>query len=367
MSVNRRPEKQTEITNKLVLIDQEVLNIYQSSTTANLLSNKGEVFIQKSQQGGGSPMIRGFSANRLLIVVDGIRMNNAIYRSGNLHNILSIDPSMIRETEILIGPGTVVYGSDAMGGVMNISTINPKLSTSDFRNKSQIFSAGFSSANMSHTLHGVSQWGNNTFGFLASATWSSFSDMVMGKNGPDEYLRLNYVNPDFFNGRDTVVINDNFRKQVYSGYSQLNLMTKMRYRPEATFDLIFGAHYSATGNIPRYDRLIVSKNGRLRYGDWFYGPQNWMMINVMADCEPNKVLFNRMLLAAGFQNAEESRHDRNIDSPLLFHHYESVKAFTLNTDFTKSFTQSNSLAYGFEIIHNRVNSSGMSENLLNGN
>lgn len=125
MSVNRRPEKLTEITNKLVLIDKEVLNTYQSRTTADLLSIKGEVFIQKSQQGGGSPMIRGYSANHLLIVVDGIRMNNAIDRSGNLHNILSIDPSMIRETEILIGPGSFVCGSDTMVGVMNISTINP--------------------------------------------------------------------------------------------------------------------------------------------------------------------------------------------------------------------------------------------------
>ena len=75
-------------------------------------------------------MIRGFSANRVLIVVDGVRMNNAIFRSGNLQNVISIDPNMIELTEVIMGPGSVIYGSDAIGGVMNFYTTTPKLSES---------------------------------------------------------------------------------------------------------------------------------------------------------------------------------------------------------------------------------------------
>ena len=70
-------------------------------TTADMLAYTNEVFIQKSQLGGGSPMIRGFSANKLLIVVDGVRMNNAIYRSGNLQNVISIDVNAVEEAEVL--------------------------------------------------------------------------------------------------------------------------------------------------------------------------------------------------------------------------------------------------------------------------
>ena len=76
-------------------------------TAADLLAQTGAVFIQKSQLGGGSPMIRGFATNRVLLVVDGVRMNNAIYRSGNLQNIISIDPLSIETAEVIFGPGSI--------------------------------------------------------------------------------------------------------------------------------------------------------------------------------------------------------------------------------------------------------------------
>ncbi|MCK7536351.1 MAG: Plug domain-containing protein [Marinilabiliales bacterium] len=91
-------------------------------TSADLLAKSNEVFVQKSQLGGGSPMIRGFSTNKILLVVDGVRMNNAIYREGNLQNVLSLDANTIENSEIIFGPGSVTYGSDALGGVMDFHT-----------------------------------------------------------------------------------------------------------------------------------------------------------------------------------------------------------------------------------------------------
>jgi len=71
-------------------------------------------------------MIRGFSANRLLYAVDGVRMNTAIFRSGNLQNVISLDPFAISKTEVLFGPGSVMYGSDAIGGAMVFETLSPE-------------------------------------------------------------------------------------------------------------------------------------------------------------------------------------------------------------------------------------------------
>lgn len=364
ISVSRRPETRAEIPNKLILIDSGLVSLYQPPTTADLVGSKSEVFIQKSQQGGGSPMIRGFSANRLLIVVDGIRMNNAIFRSGNLQNIVSIDPQMIEAAGILVGPGSVVYGSDALGGVININTLKPKLNTSDALLFSQNFSAGFNSSNLARTLHGNFRWGKQNLGFLVAATYSGFSDLVMGRNGPDEYLRPQYVDPGYFNGRDSVFNNNNLRKQIQSGYSQLNLMSKFRYRPSQAFDMSIGVHYSTTSDIPRYDRLIVYRNNRLRYGQWYYGPQNWLMINILADLEVKSAIFDRISFAVGYHYFEESRHDRNIDSPILFHRKENVDVLSLNIDFFKNLNSKYNLAYGFELSNNTVGSSGLSENLL---
>ena len=91
-----------------------------------MLAQTGEVFVQKSQMGGGSPVIRGFEANKVLIVVDGVRLNNAIYRSGHLQNVITLEPSELESAEIVFGPGSVIYGSDALGGVMDFHTREPR-------------------------------------------------------------------------------------------------------------------------------------------------------------------------------------------------------------------------------------------------
>ena len=105
------------------------MRLHNPQTAADLLSVSGEVFIQKSQQGGGSPMIRGLATNRLLYTVDGVRMNTAIFRGGNIQNVISLDPLAMENVEVLFGPGAVIYGSDAIGGVMGFQTLIPELSS----------------------------------------------------------------------------------------------------------------------------------------------------------------------------------------------------------------------------------------------
>ena len=89
------------------------------------------MFVQKSQQGGSSPVIRGFEASRVLLVVDGIRMNNAIYRAGHLQNVITVDQNMLERVEVLYGPASTLYGSDALGGVIHLRTKQPLLSTNN--------------------------------------------------------------------------------------------------------------------------------------------------------------------------------------------------------------------------------------------
>ena len=121
-SANRFPDSQRNIAQPVEKITGKDLFKYQSSTTADILGSSGSIFVQKSQQGGGSPVIRGFEASRVLLVVDGVRMNNLIYRSGHLQNAITIDPMSLDHAEILFGPSSTLYGSDALGGVMHLYT-----------------------------------------------------------------------------------------------------------------------------------------------------------------------------------------------------------------------------------------------------
>ena len=102
VSASKFEQSKRDIPQTIVNVNAADIQFQNPPTSADLLEGTGNVYIQKSQLGGGSPIIRGFSTNRLLITVDGVRMNNAIFRSGNLQNVISIDPFTIQNTEDLL-------------------------------------------------------------------------------------------------------------------------------------------------------------------------------------------------------------------------------------------------------------------------
>lgn len=364
VSVNHWEQPKAEIPHTIKTIKAEDILHFNPQTTANLLGTKGGVFIQKSQMGGGSPIIRGFSANRILIVVDGIRMNNAIYRSGNLHNVISLDANSLAGTEIIFGPGSVIYGSDALGGVMSFYTHKPKLSTStDVKHSGKVFSR-YSSANFEKTINGTYNLGSKKWATFFSTTFTDFDDLRMGSNGPDYYLRTEYVSDKKYSVTDHIIQNKNDLVQKYTGYNQFNLLSKVRFRPNEYFDLLVSAHHSKTSNIPRYDRLIQYKNDKLVYADWYYGPQKWTLLSGQFQYKKKHTLFDKVNLLISYQNYTESRIDRKLDNDNLRNREENLDIFTVNMDFGKKFDKKTDLFYGIEADLNKVNSIGNSKNLL---
>ncbi|GAI86873.1 unnamed protein product, partial [marine sediment metagenome] len=228
--MNKWEQNKSEIPNKIKSIFESDIQFHNPQTAADLIGSSNEVFIQKSQMGGGSPMIRGFAANSVLLVIDGIRMNNAIYRSGNLHNVISIDPNIIESSEIIFGPGSVVYGSDALGGVMDFHTKKPILSASNKFSISANALTRYSSANNEKTGHLDFNLGWDKWAYLTSITYSEFGDLRMGSLENPDYKRLEYaVNIE---GNDTVIANEDPDIQKITGYNQINLMHKIRFRPD---------------------------------------------------------------------------------------------------------------------------------------
>jgi len=126
---NKFPTLSKNIIQTIGVITDKNLIQYQANT-ADILTASGQVFVQKSQQGGGSPVIRGFEASRILLMVDGIRMNSAIFRAGHLQNIITVDNMSLDRVEVNYGPSSTLYGSDALGGVINLFTKTPQLNNS---------------------------------------------------------------------------------------------------------------------------------------------------------------------------------------------------------------------------------------------
>ena len=215
VSASKFEQNRREVPQKVVSIKSSDIVFKTPQTSADLIESSGQVFVQKSQLGGGSPMIRGFATNRLFLSVDGVRMNNAIFRSGNIQNIISIDPFAIQQTEIIAGPGSVIYGSDAIGGVMNFYTKKPKLSLSDKLEFNSQVAVRYSSASNEKAVHAEASLGANKWGYLTSVSYTDFDDLKMGRHGPDDYLRPEYVVNT--NNGDQIQPNDNPRIQRFSG------------------------------------------------------------------------------------------------------------------------------------------------------
>jgi len=364
VSVNKWEQKLNEVPNKVTRMGQVQILRNNPQTAADLLGQSGTVFIQKSQLGGGSPMIRGFATNRVLLVLDGVRLNNAIYRSGNLQNVISIDPLGIAEAEVIFGPGSLIYGSDAIGGVMDFHTLPARLSATGKTFFSGSAQTRYASANQERTLHADLNVGGKRWSFLTSATFSKFGDLRMGKQGGDDsYLRPEFI--ERINNTDSIIRNADPRRQRFSGYEQLNLLQKLRFRPTENIDLYYTFHYARTGTAPRYDRLIQYRQGRLRFAEWNYGPMILNMHQLQLLHSRRNTMYDDLRFTAALQDYTESRIDRPFRSNNRTIQEERVQALVFNADATRHLGRGQ-LFYGAEWVHNRVGSTGLRSDIRNG-
>ncbi|MEX1191152.1 MAG: TonB-dependent receptor [Brumimicrobium sp.] len=356
VSASRWRQSKRDIPYKVSGMNQKDIQLLNPQTSADLLGASGEVFIQKSQQGGGSPMIRGFSTNRLLYTVDGVRMNNAIFRGGNIQSVISLDAQAMENVEVLFGPGSVIYGSDAIGGVMSFQTLVPELSA----NKKSIVtgkaSSRVSSANNEFSNHLDINIGWKKWALLTSISHNRYGDLKMGSNGPDDYLKPFHV--EQVDSVDQVFQNEDPEMQVPSGFTQTNLMQKIRFKPNENWDFEYAFHYSETSAYDRFDRLTeVDDDGLPVSAVWKYGPQKWMMNQLSISNSKSNKLYDNMSLRIAHQGFEESRIDRKFNKSRLRTRLEEVTAYSANLDFEKR-NKRHRFYYGLEGVLNQVNSTG---------
>ncbi len=360
VSATKWAQSRQDVPARITSVTEAERSLLNPQTAADLLGISGEVFIQKSQQGGGSPMIRGFSTNRLLYTIDGVRMNTAIFRSGNLHNVISLDPFATESTEVFFGPGSIIYGSDAIGAVMSFQTLKPRFSKENEITGSVTLrgnTAGGERTGHAHINYGGQKWAGVT-----SFTKNRYGDLQMGNRGPEEYLKPFFVIRD--SGQDEIVENPKPRVQIPSGYDQFNVMQKIRFSPSERWDFQYGFHYSETSTFPRYDRHIRYRpDGSPRTALWDYGPQTWMMNHLKINHKSFRRAYDQMTISLAVQNFEESRIDRNFNEVIQRTRTEGVDAYSANVDFLKETTANGTLYYGVEYIHNDVGSSGLNENI----
>jgi hemoglobin/transferrin/lactoferrin receptor protein len=365
LSANRHEEKKIDIPYTVNVIKQKEIEFGNQPTSADVLQNTGAVFVQKSQGGGGSPVLRGFEANKVLIVVDGVRMNNAIYRGGHLQDVITLDANMLERTEVIFGPASTIYGSDALGGVMHFYTKNAQLSAND----SLLFKVNamtrYASVNSETTGHLDFNLGWKNFASFTNVTYSNFGDLRSGtfklKGSSDSWDRNFFAKR--FGEMDSMVQNPNNNIQVGSGYSQMDFMQRFVIKSSAFLLHNLNLQYSQSSNINRYDRLSEKTGDKFKFAEWYYGPQKRTLVAYSLNYKRNTLLSDDIKFILAYQKLDQDRISRSFGSTQRRTQMEDVAVLSANADVFKRIKQ-HELRYGLEITANNVESTANNRNIL---
>lgn len=368
ITANKVEEKKSDLPYKVEVIPSREIAFNNPQTTAHMLERTGDVFVQQSQLGGGSPVLRGFEANKVLLVVDGVRMNNAIYRAGHLQSIITVDPFSLASTEILYGPGSVIYGSDALGGVISFRTKDPVLSSTGKIQVNGNLLGRYASANTEKTGGVNLNLGWNKVAALINFSYSDFDDLREGATHnsayPDWGKRFYYA--ERINGKDSMVVNKTPNVQKPSGYSQYNVMGKLLYQPSENSRYLLNVQYSSSSDIPRYDRLTEFSSKKLKYAEWYYGPQKRLFVSLKAGYNLTSRFADHASVILSYQNIHEDRINRSFGKDLKKFNLETAGIMSANIDLDKKITKKDQVRYGIEVNYNDITSEAHRENIITG-
>ena len=372
LSASKGKEKRKRIAEQIAVFSIKDIQNTAPQTSADLLAEIPGIKVQKSQAGGGSPVLRGMEANRVLLVVDGVRMNNAIYRKGHLQNSITVAPTTLDRVEIIFGPSSVIYGSDALGGVIHYYTRKPMISEKFQTNISLL--NRYSSVNDEFTTHAGVELSSKKMASYTDISYSKFGDVRMGKtrnHGFKDWSRVfEYSNntDSFYN--PIPVANSNPDIQRNTAYNQTDVLQKFYIPLSKKTDITFNFQYSASSDIPRFDRLTERRNDELRFAEWYYGPQKRLLLSSQLEVQPQKKWMKQGTITVAYQDIHESRINRKFTSLNRTIRKENVAVFSINGDFSIPLTPTEDriLSYGLEFTYNDVTSTAQGKTLaVNGN
>jgi len=359
--IGRTQSSEKDFPNPLKRIESEEIFSSAAQNSADAIEMTGGTFVQRSQMGGGSPILRGFEANKVLLVIDGVRMNNAIYRSGHLQNAVTVDPAMLEQMDIIFGAGSLLYGSEALGGIIHFKSKSAKLNFDpQLSNRQELNSyVRYNSSNHEKRIHLDYGFGKKKWAVLTSLSFVDFSDLRTGNKRSEEYPEFG-TRPDFVrtdnSGMDRIILNDNPDIQIGTAYSQFDFMQKWNFTLTKDISSEWNIQYSTSSDVPRYDNLIARRDGQLRFAEWYYGPQSRFLLAHQLDIVSNSPYFDKAIIIASFQDLDEDRINRSFASNLREFQFEDIQVYGLTIDLQKQLNKQNRILYGIDLQYNKLQS-----------
>jgi hemoglobin/transferrin/lactoferrin receptor protein len=331
-------------------------------------NNSIEAFINQNVDQGGTIIFRGAESEKILFVIDGVRLNNEIHRKGKIERLFNFENTMTSRIQEIYGSGFSIYSSDATGGVIQyFTTIYPF--TNDFSEKffGEITSK-FESASNSFINNINFNYLSSKFNSFTSFSYGNFGDIMMGKNrtnlsAEDSIYAFNTHYVERQNDSDVVVANPNYYLQKNTNYQQFYFLQKFRYKLAYYSSLSLNIHYSYTSDVGLYSSLTEINNNHLRFAVAKFEPQNKYFVTLNLINNRENRFYEYMSINATFNNFNEYRITRKLNNQVALHQLENINVYQLNTDFAKIY-MTNRIVYGLQYSYNTVNSESFFHNIL---
>ncbi|MFN0216847.1 MAG: TonB-dependent receptor plug domain-containing protein [Saprospiraceae bacterium] len=293
-------------------------NQYRSSPEA--LAAMPGLFVQKTNHGGGSPFVRGLTGNQTLLLIDGIRLNNATFRYGPNQYFNTIDLFSLDKIEVLSGGGSIQYGSDALGGT--IQAFTKSLSFSEKPDFGGLLLLRGATQEMEQTAHTEIEFSTRKASFGAGFSWRNFGDLVGG---------------------------DTTGRQMPSGYSELDFDAKGKIAlfPKTVLTL---AHQQVhQTNAPVFHKIQL-ENFAINQ----FNPQNRSLSYARLEQSVNQGVWKSVSFTGSIQQTEEGRESKKNGSKLLIAEKDQVRTagiqFQINNAFLKKWTASTGVEYYHDLV-----------------
>ena len=342
ITATRNARKIYEVANALNLVDKLEIERRNSKTSAEALREEPGVFVQKTNHGGGSAIIRGLKSNRILILVDGVRLNNSTYRLGNHQYLTTVDPNLLERIEVIRGPGSVLYGSDALGGTINLISQMPDLT--DNLNFNSTFSIRYATADDEKTSALRISLTSEKWAWQGGLRYSDFGDLKQGQYNIKKILLSDQV--------------ESIQKPT--AYTAYDIDNKLFYKPGINQQWIFAYQLSRQEDVPRYDKYAYDNEFK-----WLYDPQERDLIYLSYQNRLHFSWLNSIQATVSWQRQLEGRKQQTQESSPLLVEQDEVKTSGLNLQFN-SITGKHIFTYGFDFYSDDINSTASEKDLTTG-
>lgn len=299
-------------------------------TTPEALMGASGVFVQKTNHGGGSAFIRGLTGNQTLILIDGIRLNNATYRYGPNQYLNTIDLFSLDKIEVAKGTGSVAYGSDAMGGTILLQTKEKTFSNSYNWEASSLVK--YISQGMEKTNRTEIGFSNKTIAINGGITFRNYGDLV-GGNGVGN--------------------------QTPSGYNESAYDIKLKIKTSSKSKLIIASQNLLQNNVPIYHKVTL-ENYKINQTDKQLHRLHYIKYSID---KTNKWL-NKVILTASKQQSIELRSIEKNNSTTLRKEADTIMGEGLTAEIISKPYRFWTMNTGLDYYQDKINSKANDINTL---